>query len=76
MFRVLSMLRGKPTEEKWRSFLTGESRILQRGRHLLGALPSRERCKNCNAPFTGPAGMLMRLIGRARYNRNPRFCTF
>jgi len=39
-------------------------------------IPGKQRCKNCNAPFTGIGGMFMRLVGRGQFNRNPRFCDF
>ena len=68
------MMREKATEEKWRSILTGEDPRFRRGRAVMAAVPARERCKNCNAPFTGVAGAAMRMIGRGPYDRNPRFC--
>ena len=73
---MLRMLKPNPTEETWRSFLNGESRLLRRGRRMMGMIPAAERCKNCHAPLTGAAAPIMRIIGRGRYNRNPKFCTF
>ena len=68
----------KPSEEMWEGVLTGRNRIYMGWgalRRILGALPATDRCKNCNAPFTGPASLFMRVIGKGRYNRNPRFCS-
>ena len=56
--------------------LTGEDPTLRKGRRLREMLPGRERCKNCRAPFDGPASWLMRFRGRGQYARNPRFCNF
>ncbi len=63
-------------EALWRAILTGESPLWRRGWRFRRLLPGRHRCKNCNAPFDGPAALLMRWTGRGRYNRNPRFCDF
>lgn len=63
------------TETQWRAYLTGEKlRSWRFLRQAQARLPGSERCKNCNAPFTGPAKMPMRLLGRGRYRHNPRFC--
>jgi len=56
--------------------LTGEDPGLRKGRRLRGVFPARDRCKNCQAPFDGPASWWMKLRGRGRYDRNPRFCHF
>jgi len=59
----------------WRSLLTGS--IAYYGpRRLFRLVPATERCKNCLAPLEGPAAVLMRLLGRGRFRRNPRFCNF
>ena len=63
-------------EALWRAVLTGEHPAWRKGWRFRRLLPARERCKNCNAPFTGLAGVVMRLTGRGQYNRNPRFCDF
>jgi len=60
------------TEEMWSGILTGH--LMGPLRHLLAAIPAHDRCKNCNAPFTGIGSVFMRAIGKGRYNRNPRFC--
>jgi hypothetical protein len=56
--------------------LTGEDPRLRKGRRFREMLPGRDRCKNCRAPFDGPAGWLMRFRGRGQYDRNPKFCNF
>jgi adenylate cyclase len=37
-------------------------------------IPSEPRCKFCNAPFHGIGGVLMSMIGRKQYSKNPLFC--
>ena len=37
---------------------------------------SKDRCKNCNAPFDGIGAWIARRLGRGKYGRNPRFCDF
>jgi hypothetical protein len=59
-------------EEMWRAVIAGENPIWRRGWRLRRMIPGKQRCKNCNAPFTGIGGVLMRLVGRGQYNRNPR----
>ena len=56
--------------------LNGEDRSLRRNRRFRQMLPGHSRCKNCQAPFDGPASWLMRIRGRGQYDRNPRFCNF
>ena len=56
--------------------LTGEDPGLRKGRRFREMLPGHDRCKNCRAPFDGPASWAMRWRGRGRYNRNPQFCNF
>ncbi len=63
-----------PVDEMWRAILSDDFPALRRGRRLFRLLPSPERCKNCNAPFGGVGAPVMRLIGRGRYGKNPRFC--
>jgi len=60
----------------WRSVLTGEAPRFRRGRRLRKLIPAAERCKNCHAPFSGIGGLAMRVTGRSRYDRNPRFCHY
>lgn len=62
-------------DEVWRGLLSGEF-DWKRDRRRFRLLPASERCKNCLAPLKGPSSLLMRLIGRGPYERNPRFCNF
>jgi adenylate cyclase len=65
----------KPTpEEMWRQMLTGDYPRLHRMRRMWGALPSPPRCKLCNAPFSGPGGVLMRAIAYGPSPLNRRLC--
>lgn len=63
-------------EAMWRAVIAGENPIWRSGWRLRRMIPAEQRCKNCNAPFTGVGGLLMRLVGRGQYHRNPRFCDF
>ena len=66
----------KSADEIWRGILTAEYPIYRKYRHLLRRIPSTHRCKNCNAPFSGIGGLLMRLLAHGPYKRNPRFCNW
>jgi adenylate cyclase len=57
-----------------RDILLGTDRGLRYGRHVLKVLPSDPRCKLCAAPFRPPFGPLMRLIGKAPWPKNPKYC--
>ena len=54
--------------------LTGDIPRLQRMRRIWGALPAPPRCKLCNAPFTGPGGILMRALFYGPSPLNRRLC--
>ena len=71
-----SFLKEENTEENWRKLLTGEDPRFRRFRKAFATLPASDRCKNCCAPFTGLSGAAIRLLGRRRYDRNPRYCTY
>lgn len=62
------------TEELWEQMLIGNHPRLQRMRRVWGALPSPPRCKLCNAPFSGPGGVLMRAIAYGPSPFNRRLC--
>ena len=63
------------SEEIWQALLSGQfSWDSDRRKYQL--LPGKHRCKNCNAPFDGPAAWIARRDGRSRFKRNPRFCSF
>ena len=38
-------------------------------------MPSSPRCKLCAAPFAAPIGPVMRLIGKAPWPANPKYCS-
>jgi hypothetical protein len=63
-------------EDRWRGMLTGRIPFYRQYRRVLGVIPSRNRCKNCNAPFNGPGGLMMRLMAHGQYHKNPRFCNW
>ncbi len=56
--------------------LSGALPFYRRYRRVMALFPSRRRCKNCNAPFEGLGGFLMRLLAHGPYNKNPRFCNW
>jgi adenylate cyclase len=60
----------------WEKFLGGRDPLLRLGRSVFRFLPSAPRCKLCLAPFRGWGAPLMRLIGKAPWERNPNVCKF
>jgi adenylate cyclase len=60
-------------DEVWRRMLLDPSpyRTLRR---IQSRLPSSPRCKFCAAPFAGPGGVVMRMLGRGRWAKNPKYC--
>ena len=64
------------TEQMWEAMLTGNVPRLHRMRRMWGALPSPPRCKLCNAPFSGPGSVLMRMIGYGTSPLNRRLCNW
>jgi len=63
-----------PTDEVWRGMLLGTDGRYARIRSRLKHLPSEPRCKMCAAPFGGIGRPLMKLIGRDRWGKNPKYC--
>jgi adenylate cyclase len=61
-------------EDYWRVVLLGQHPGLRRGRALFRLLPRDPRCTLCLAPFAGPFVPVMRLLGKSRSRKNPRFC--
>lgn len=43
-------------------------------RRIQSRIPSSPRCKFCAAPFAGPGAVIMRLLGRAPWAKNPKYC--
>jgi adenylate cyclase len=62
-------------DEYWRSFLAEPDSMVRLGRRVLTHLPSEPRCRMCTAPFAGPGGPIMRLIGKRPSSANPNMCT-
>jgi adenylate cyclase len=62
-------------EAFWRDFLTHGDSMESIGRRVFKHIPSDPRCKLCAAPFRGPGAPLMRLIGKAPSETNPKMCT-
>jgi len=60
-------------EAEWREVLLGRNPEF-RLRKLLRHIPSQPRCKLCAAPFRGAGRPLMRMIGRAPWPKNPKYC--
>ena len=61
-------------EEVWRGVLMGTDPRYRRSRSLFQRLPRDPRCKMCAAPFEGPLAPLLRLRGRGRWSKNPKYC--
>jgi len=60
--------------ELWRSILMGTDPVYARTRRFMQRVPGHPRCKMCAAPFGGLGGPLMRLMGRRRWPKNPKYC--
>ena len=63
------------SDDHWRDYLTRGDDLLRFGRHVFTLLPSDPRCRLCTAPFAGPGGRVMRLIGKRPSEANPNVCT-
>lgn len=61
-----------PVEEIWRIAL--EMGPAREQRHVLGLIPASSRCKMCNAPFDGIAGIPFNILGSGRSSMNPQWC--
>src|SRR2546425_13145165 len=61
-------------EATWRALLLGTDPQMARTRARLKHLPSEPRCKMCAAPFGGIGYPLMRILGRDRWTKNPKYC--
>lgn len=73
------MASGEPPDtadltEHYRLLLTGKEPDEIRRLRLYRRLPSSPRCRICNAPFRGPGGAVMRLMGRGPFPKNPHLC--
>lgn len=65
---------GRTPEQVMQDILSGDSAFIKFGRRTFRNLPSDPHCKLCAAPFSGPAGAVMRHIGFARFPGNPAIC--
>jgi adenylate cyclase len=61
-------------EEVWRGILMGTHPRFRKARGLYKHFPGEPRCKMCAAPFGGPFAPIMRLRGRGRWSKNPKYC--
>jgi len=73
------MVAGKPGQQYHddigREVLLGTNKGLRYGRRFFGALPSAPRCKLCSSPFHGVFGPVMRMVGKAPWPANPKYCS-
>ena len=61
-------------EEVWRGILMGTDPRFRKARALYKHLPREPRCKMCAVPFGGPVATIMRMRGRGRWSKNPKYC--
>lgn len=63
-------------EDEWRAYLTGTHPRVVSGRRAFQLLPYGPRCRQCNAPFRGPGGFVLRHLGSAfrPWEKNPNLC--
>ncbi len=61
-------------EEIWRGILMGTHPRYRSARALYKHFPGEPRCKMCAVPFAGPFAPIMRLRGRGRWAKNPKYC--
>jgi hypothetical protein len=52
-------------EDEWRAYLMGTHPRVRSGRRLFALLPFGPRCRQCNVPFRGPGGFVLRHVGSA-----------
>ena len=61
-------------EQVWRGILMGTDPRFRKSRALYKHFPREPRCKMCAVPFAGPLAPIMRLRGRGRWSKNPKYC--
>jgi len=59
----------------WRRALDGTDPRFGRFRAIFKRIPSAPRCKTCASPFAGAGGSVMRLLGKAPWEKNRNFCS-
>jgi adenylate cyclase len=63
-------------DDYWQKFLSQGGDTWQGiGRRVFRRIPADPRCRMCAAPFRGPGGRVMRLIGKRQSDANPNWCT-
>lgn len=67
------LLEPSSADEVWRSILINPSPY-RRQRRFFGRIPSPPRCKFCAAPFAGPGGRVLPLLGFGQWPHNPKYC--
>ena len=63
-------------EERWHRYLMGEDPAPRSWRAVWSKLPRAPRCELCAVPFGGPFAPALRMLGRKRFAKNPRYCDF
>ena len=61
-------------EKVWRGILMGTDPRFRKSRALYKHFPREPRCKMCAVPFAGPLAPIMRMRGRGRWSKNPKYC--
>ena len=61
-------------EAVWRGILMGTDPRFRKARALYKHFPREPRCKMCAVPFGGPIATIMRMRGRGRWSKNPKYC--
>jgi adenylate cyclase len=61
-------------EAFWRDYLMNYDAAQAKGRRFFNRLPADPRCQLCASPFGGPAGRVMRLVGKQPSTGNPHMC--
>jgi adenylate cyclase len=61
-------------EAFWRDYLMNYGAMQARSRRFFNRLPADPRCQLCASPFAGPAGRVMRLVGKQPSSGNPKMC--
>jgi len=61
-------------EEFWHEMLTDGNALLDKGRAVLGRIPSESRCMFCHGPFDGLGGRVMAILGKGQAREDPRVC--
>src|SRR5262249_8618806 len=68
-------LRAMPEQrDEAQEILEGVHPAFRRGPHLFRTLPGGDRCKMCASPFGSVGGPIMRLFGKGRWPKNPKYC--